>query len=65
VISGMAALFAAMAVMFTAGLVVIYASKATQNAAPSPFGIDQAAGTWQPGGNKVRFGVGNPRCSPL
>src|ERR1700729_2586767 len=37
------ALFAAMAVMFTAGLLVIYASEATQNAALSPFGIDQAA----------------------
>ena len=56
------ALFAAMAVMFTAGLVVIYASEAAQNAALSPFGIDQSAGTWQSGGNmegkEVRFGVG-------
>jgi K+-transporting ATPase ATPase A chain len=56
------ALFAAMAVMFAAGLVVIYASESTHNAALSPFGIDQAAGTLQAGGNmegkEVRFGVG-------
>ena len=55
-------LFAAMAVMFAAGLVVVYASEGTHNAALSPFGIDQAAGDWQAGGNmegkEVRFGVG-------
>ena len=36
--------------------------RGTHNAALSPFGIDQAAGTWQAGGNmegkEVRFGVG-------
>jgi potassium-transporting ATPase potassium-binding subunit len=56
------ALFAAMAVMFAAGLAVVYASEGTHNAALSPFGIDQAAGPLQAGGNmegkEVRFGVG-------
>ena len=56
------ALFAAMAVMFAAGLAVVYASEGTPNAALSPLGIDQAAGDWQAGGNmegkEVRFGVG-------
>ena len=56
------ALFAAMAVMFAAGLAVIYASEGMHNAALSPFGIDETAGTWQAGGNmegkEVRFGIG-------
>jgi K+-transporting ATPase ATPase A chain len=56
------ALLAAMAVMFAAGLLVVYASEGTHNAALSPFGVDQAAGDWQAGGNmegkEVRFGVG-------
>jgi K+-transporting ATPase ATPase A chain len=56
------ALLAAMAVMFAAGVVVIYASEATHNTALSAFGVDQAPGAWQAGGNmegkEVRFGVG-------
>ena len=56
------ALFAAMAVMFVAGLAVIHASEATRNAQFSPLGIDQAVGEWQAGGNmegkEVRFGIG-------
>jgi len=56
------ALFAAMAMMFAAGLVIIYTSEAGPNAALSSFGLDQAAGTLQAGGNmegkEVRFGIG-------
>jgi len=56
------ALFTAMALMFAAGLAVVYASEGTHNAALAPFGIDQAAGDWQAGGNmegkEVRFGIG-------
>ena len=56
------ALFAAMAMLFAAGLAVVYASEGTHNPALSPFGIDQAAGALQAGGNmegkEVRFGIG-------
>jgi potassium-transporting ATPase potassium-binding subunit len=56
------ALFAAMALMFAAGLAVIYASEAVPNPALSSFGLDQTAGAWQAGGNmegkEVRFGIG-------
>ena len=56
------ALFTAMALMFVAGLAVVYASEGTHNSALAPFGIDQAAGDWQAGGNmegkEVRFGIG-------
>jgi potassium-transporting ATPase potassium-binding subunit len=56
------ALFAAMALMFVAGLVVIYSSEAVPNTALSSFGLEQATGTWQAGGNmegkEVRFGIG-------
>jgi K+-transporting ATPase ATPase A chain len=56
------ALLTAMALMFAAGLAVVYASEGTHNAALSPSGIDQAAGDWQAGGNmegkEVRFGIG-------
>ena len=56
------ALFAAMALMFAAGLVVIYASEAASNPALSSFGLDQTASALQAGGNmegkEVRFGVG-------
>jgi K+-transporting ATPase ATPase A chain len=56
------ALFAAMAIMFTAGLVVIYASESANNPQLTPLGIDQAVGDLQAGGNmegkEVRFGVG-------
>jgi K+-transporting ATPase ATPase A chain len=56
------ALFAAMAIMFAAGLVVIYASESAHNTQLAPLGIDQAVGHLQAGGNmegkEVRFGVG-------
>jgi potassium-transporting ATPase potassium-binding subunit len=55
------ALFAAMAILFAAGLTAMYASEAAHNARFS-FGIDQAVGSRQSGGNmegkEVRFGVG-------
>jgi potassium-transporting ATPase potassium-binding subunit len=57
------ALFAAMAVMFTAGPAMVYASEGTHNAALLPFGIDQAAGSWRAGSNmeggEARFGIGH------
>jgi potassium-transporting ATPase potassium-binding subunit len=56
------ALFAAMAILFAAGLTTMYASEAAHNARFSSFGIDQAVGGQQSGGNmegkEVRFGVG-------
>ena len=56
------ALFAAMAILFAAGLTTMYASEAAHNARFSSFGIDQAVGGQQTGGNmegkEVRFGVG-------
>jgi potassium-transporting ATPase potassium-binding subunit len=55
------ALFAVMAVLFGAGIAVVYASEATRNQAFLPFGVDQVAGPAQAGGNmegkEVRFGV--------
>jgi potassium-transporting ATPase potassium-binding subunit len=55
------ALFAAMAVLFAAGVAVVYANEATRNRAFLPFDIDQVAGPAQAGGNmegkEVRFGV--------
>jgi potassium-transporting ATPase potassium-binding subunit len=55
------ALFAAMAVLFIAGVTVVYANEATRNRAFSPFGVDQLAGPEQAGGNmegkEVRFGI--------
>jgi K+-transporting ATPase ATPase A chain len=51
------ALFAAMAVMFVAGLMVVYSSEAVPNHAFASFGIDQAAGGNMEG-KEVRFGVG-------
>jgi potassium-transporting ATPase potassium-binding subunit len=56
------ALFAAMAILFAAGLTAMYASEASHNAQFSSFGIDQAVDGRQSGGNmegkEVRFGVG-------
>jgi K+-transporting ATPase ATPase A chain len=56
------ALFAAMAVMFAAGLAVIYAGEAGPNPELSSYGLDQAPGASQAGGNmegkEVRFGIG-------
>ena len=56
------ALFAAMAVMFAVGLVVVYAGETRSNPAFSPFGVNQAPGLMQAGGNmegkEVRFGPG-------
>ncbi|MDR3537750.1 MAG: potassium-transporting ATPase subunit KdpA [Acetobacteraceae bacterium] len=52
-------LFAAMAVLFVAGLVVVYGAEAGHAPALSAPGIDQAAGAWQGNmeGKEVRFGV--------
>jgi K+-transporting ATPase ATPase A chain len=56
------ALFAAMAVMFAAGLAVIYAGEAGPNPELSSYGLDQTPGPSQAGGNmegkEVRFGIG-------
>jgi potassium-transporting ATPase potassium-binding subunit len=55
------ALFAAMAVLFLAGLTVVYAEEAAGNPAFPPLGIEQAAGANHAGGNmegkEVRFGI--------
>jgi potassium-transporting ATPase potassium-binding subunit len=55
------ALFAAMAVLFIAGVSVVYGNEVTPNHAFAPFGVDQLAGPDQAGGNmegkEVRFGV--------
>ena len=60
------ALFAAMAVLFAAGLAVVYASEAAPTRHSSPLAIDQAAGPDQAGGNmegkEVRFGIGAIRA---
>jgi K+-transporting ATPase ATPase A chain len=54
------ALFAAMAVLFLAGVTVVYGGEVSRNPAFSSLGIDQAAGPDQAGGNmegkEVRFG---------
>jgi K+-transporting ATPase ATPase A chain len=54
------ALFTAMAVLFLAGVTVVYGGEAGRNPVFSPMGIDQAAGPDQAGGNmegkEVRFG---------
>ncbi|HTZ37829.1 MAG TPA: potassium-transporting ATPase subunit KdpA [Stellaceae bacterium] len=56
------ALYAAMAVLFFAGLAVVYANEATPNAAFAALPVDQRAGPDQAGGNmegkEVRFGIG-------
>jgi len=56
------ALFAAMAVMFAVGLVTVCAGETTPNRAFAGFGINQAPGELQAGGNmegkEVRFGPG-------
>jgi len=49
-------LFGAMAIMFVAGLAVVYGSEGHPNPALSPLGIDQAAGNME--GKEIRFGVG-------
>jgi potassium-transporting ATPase potassium-binding subunit len=55
------ALLAAMAVLFLAGLTVVYAQEAAGNPAFPLMGIEQAAGPSQAGGNmegkEVRFGI--------
>jgi K+-transporting ATPase ATPase A chain len=50
------ALFAAMGVLFIAGLVVVYAGEAGGNPLLAPLPIDQAAGNME--GKEVRFGAG-------
>src|SRR5690349_19223129 len=56
-------LFAAMAVLFLAGLVMVYAAEGQGNPAFAPLGIDQTASAAQAGGNmegkEVRFGIAN------
>jgi K+-transporting ATPase ATPase A chain len=50
------ALFAAMAILFTVGLGVIYDSETRQNPAVAAVGVDQTSGNME--GKEVRFGVG-------
>ncbi len=55
------ALFAVMALLFAAGVAVVYPSEAARNRSFAAFDIDQLAGPLQAGGNmegkEVRFGV--------
>jgi potassium-transporting ATPase potassium-binding subunit len=57
------AIFAAMGVLFLAGVFVTYAAEAPGNPAIAAIGVDQAAGALQSGGNmegkEVRFGIAN------
>jgi K+-transporting ATPase ATPase A chain len=57
------ALFSVMGFLFLAGALAAYHFEAAGNPALTPFGIDQAAGPLQPGGNmegkEVRFGIVN------
>ena len=57
------ALFAAMAVLFLAGAITVYAAEAAGNPALAPYHIDQSASAFQSGGNmegkEVRFGIAN------
>ena len=54
-------LFAAMAVLFLAGVAIVYANEAAPNHALASFGVDQLPGPEQSGGNmegkEVRFGI--------
>jgi potassium-transporting ATPase potassium-binding subunit len=56
------ALYAAMGVLFLAGLTIVYASEVSPNPALAKLPINQAAGPDQAGGNmegkEVRFGIG-------
>jgi K+-transporting ATPase ATPase A chain len=55
------ALFAAMGVLFLAGVFVVYAAEAPGNPAYAAMGVDQTANAFQSGGNmegkEVRFGI--------
>ena len=51
------AIFAAMAVLFLAGVTVAYAAESGPNAALAGLGIDQSAGNME--GKEVRFGIAN------
>jgi K+-transporting ATPase ATPase A chain len=57
------AIFAVMAVLFLAGVTIVYQQEATGNPALAAFHIDQTAGPLQAGGNmegkEVRFGIAN------
>jgi K+-transporting ATPase ATPase A chain len=57
------AIFAAMGVLFLAGVFVTYAAEAPGNAAYAAMGVDQTASALQSGGNmegkEVRFGIAN------
>jgi potassium-transporting ATPase potassium-binding subunit len=56
-------IFAAMGVLFLAGVVVLYAAEAPGNPAFAQLGVDQAPSALQAGGNmegkEVRFGIAN------
>jgi K+-transporting ATPase ATPase A chain len=55
------ALFATMGVLFLAGLAVVYGNESASNQAVASYGVNQAAGPGQAGGNmegkEVRFGI--------
>jgi K+-transporting ATPase ATPase A chain len=55
------AIFAAMAIMFVAGVLVVYGSEQAGNPLLAGVGVEQAASETQPGGNmegkEVRFGI--------
>src|SRR6201999_4313429 len=57
------AIFAAMGVLFLAGVIVTYAAEAPGNPAYAALGVDQQASALQSGGNmegkEVRFGIAN------
>jgi K+-transporting ATPase ATPase A chain len=57
------AIFAVMAILFAAGVAVVYAAEAPGNPAFTAFHIDQSASALQAGGNmegkEVRFGIAN------
>jgi K+-transporting ATPase ATPase A chain len=56
------ALFAAMALLFLAGIATVYTAEAAHNPVLGGLHLDQSAGAWQAGGNmegkEVRFGIG-------
>jgi len=57
------AILAAMSLIFVAAVCVITPAEQTGNPLLTPLGVDQAASTWQSGGNmegkEVRFGINN------
>jgi K+-transporting ATPase ATPase A chain len=57
------ALFGAMMILSVAGVLILYGAESAGNPNLAPFGVDQAAGAAQAGGNtegkEVRFGIAN------